>query len=358
MRVTEKKYGILAWPAYTNKNSNPYNYLIYNNIEQKGYKIIEFDFNIKNILKYVFSSDFKIFHIHWPTNILTYSTYLQARRRILMFKYFLILIRLLGKKVVWTVHNLNDHEKNHPELQKKLNNLLYKYVDGFISLNKNGLIQVESRATGRKKQQFKYIPHPHYKDYYENYIGKEKARDILGISKDKFVFLFIGQIRRYKNIIGLIDAFKQLKFDNKFLLIAGNVHHEIKEEIYLKLKTTQNVIFNNSFVKDSDLQLYLNSSDLVVTPYSDIFNSGSVFLNMSFNKPTLAPEIGIFPELKAQTGEFLIKLYKGNLSENDLEKAMLHVMEENPIEETDLSMFDLQIVAAETTAFYNTILGY
>ncbi len=351
------KYGILAWPAYATKANNPYNYLIYKEIEKSGYPVFEFDFNWRNVLKHSFSNKYKIFHIHWPSNILSYSTYQQASRRLILFHLFLIIIKIFRKKIIWTVHNLQAHESDHPRLQMKLDQILYQYVDGFISLNKKGLEQIQTKTSKKGTQKFKYIPHPHYQNYYDNNISKERAREILGIPKDKFVFLFIGQIRRYKNITGLIDAFNQLKNDKKFLLIAGNVHHEIKNEISQKVTAAKHILFHESFVKDADLQLYLNCSDLVVTPYSNIFNSGSVFLNMSFYKPTLAPEIGIFPELREQAGKSLIKLYKDTLSDKNLEDAMLEVIEDTQlIKETDLSMFDPQKIALETITFYNSLL--
>lgn len=49
------------------------------------------------------------------------------------------------------------------------------------------------------------IPHGHFLKY-ANLIDKDKARDVLGISKDKFVLLFFGQIKKVKGVDLLLKA--------------------------------------------------------------------------------------------------------------------------------------------------------
>lgn len=351
----DNKFGVLAWPAYANKASNPYNYLIYSNAEKEGYPVYEFDFNIKNILRFLYSRKYSIFHIHWPTNILTYSTYWQAKRRVIMLKYFLIIIKLFNKKVVWTVHNILGHESSHPSLQKDLNNVLYTYTDAFISLNKSGLKYIKAKALNKEKQIFAYIPHLSYSEYYPDIISKQDARKQLNITDDKFVFLFLGQIRKYKNIFGLVKAFKKVNIDNKFLLIAGKAHEELAEDLIKETENHSDILLKDGFVADNDLQIYLNACDLVVTPYSSIFNSGSVFLNLSFNKPTLAPKKGVFTELEKEIGNDFILLYDGKLSSIHLHSS-IQKLKGKSSEKLDLSRFYPENIAKETILLYQKLL--
>jgi beta-1,4-mannosyltransferase len=352
------KFGVLAWPAYSTKSNNPYNFLIYSEIEKMGHQVYEFDFNLKSIIEFSFSRKYMIFHIHWPSNILTWSTALQARRRLGMFYIFLKIIKISGKKVVWTVHNLQSHESEHPQLQQRLYKMLYRHVDGFISLNKNGLEYIKESSPDKKRQKFCYIPHPHYKGYYQNDLTRAEARSKLGITEEKKVFLFLGQIRRYKNVTGLITAFKALNLPDKLLLIAGKVHDEMQEEMARENKNNGNIIIHDIFIDDAELQIYFNSADLVVNPYTNIFNSGSVFLNMSFNKPTLAPAIGAFPEIQREIGDKYIKLYQDEMiSSSALYKSMQEALEEKEtLSDTDLSVFSSDQIAAETLKFYHQLL--
>lgn len=353
------KIGILAWPAFSTKKQNPYNYILYNNIESKGYQVYEFDITFGNMLKYSFFLNYKIFHIHWPTNIFFGKSELKNWLRLHLFFLFINWIKFLGKKVVWTVHNLEAHESRFSRLQKQLDAFLYQKVDGFISLNRSGLDLIKKKAKNKDRQGFAHILHPHYKDYYLNEVSRDEARRKLGVAADRFVFLFIGQIRGYKNVIGLVKAYKKLKNPKSTLLIAGSVHQEVKEELKESLENTDGIVLTNSFVNDEELQLYLNCADVVVTPYNRIFNSGSAFLNLSFSKPTLAPDVAAVAELKQLVGSRWIKTYKGQITAEVLEKRMEEVIRESydsAVSSPDCSSFDGETVALDTITFFNSLL--
>lgn len=352
-----KPAGILAWPAYATREGNPYNYILYSNIEKKGYKVHEFMFTPRCVLRALLFQNYKILHIHWPSSILSYSNHFKASLRLILFRLFINTIKLFNKKVIWTVHNLEAHESKNAALQKKMYSFLYKKADGFISLNRDGLKIIKEKAASAGRQKFCYIPHPHYRGYYPNETSMEAARKQLSVPAGKFVILFIGQIRTYKNVTGLIRAFKELDLENKYLLIAGGVHPEVRDQLFKEAEGLDEFQLNEKFLPDSELQVYLNASDLVVTPYSNIFNSGSVFLNLSFNKPTLAPALGIFPELREVAGPQYIKLFSGKLDSGQLLKSVVEVEAESDIVmQPDLSSFDPDHVASETIAFYEQFL--
>src|SRR5690606_14786350 len=115
--IKKNKLKVLAWPAYANKRENPYNYLLYHGIEKMGHEIFEFEFSIKNVLKFFFLRSFDILHIHWPNYILSVKGAIQAKRRLYTFFAFVQGIRMFNKKVVWTVHNLESHECDYTVLE-------------------------------------------------------------------------------------------------------------------------------------------------------------------------------------------------------------------------------------------------
>lgn len=353
-----KKFGILAWPAFSNKGDNPYNYFLYSNIEKNGTPVYEFQFDIKNILQSGFSKKYKILHFHWPNVVISAKTHFQASRRLYTFYFFLKIIKLLDKKIVWTVHNLEAHESRFPNLERKLSDILYENVDGFISLNKSGLKLIKERAKSKRRQSFTHIAHPHYKNFYLNTISKEEARETLQIDKDKFVFLFLGQIRPYKNVTGLIKAFKELNDENSILLIAGTLHRDMKNLISEEIENNDRIKLYDKFIKNEDLQYFLNSADIVVTPYNQIFNSGSVFLNLSFNKPTLAPELLIFKELEKTIGTQWIKIYSGSISGNVLLDSIKEIKQNSSeVDTPSLTAFNPETLAEQTTNFYSQLLN-
>jgi len=353
-------FGVYAWPAFSTKADNPYNYIIYDNIVKQGYSVYEFKLTLDCIIKCIFINNYKIFHIHWPSNILFGKNILLIKIRLYIFFIFINLIKIIGKKIVWTVHNLEAHESKFPHLQKALDDFLYKKVDGFISLNQPGLDIIKSKANKNNSQRFVHIFHPHYKEYYINTVNRQFARKILNVSPDKFVFLFLGQIRAYKNVIGLVKAYKEIKNSKVLLLIAGKVHEDIKIELNNVLNSCDNILFVNSFIKNEDLQFYFNCADVVVTPYNKIFNSGSAFLNLSFNKKTLAPNLWALAELKQVVGAQWIKTYQGELSTEDLENCMKEILFENTQSSPklpELDVFNPIRIATETISFYRSLIS-
>jgi glycosyltransferase involved in cell wall biosynthesis len=203
-----------------------------------------------------------------------------------------------------------------------------------------------------------YIPHPHYKNYYSNQITREEAREKLNIPGKYFVFLFLGQIRSYKNLPLLIKAFKSLNDKNTFLLIAGKVYKDVSSSFLKQLiGESENIRFYDSFIKDDEVQVFLNAANLVVLPYAKVFNSGSVFLNLSFNKPTLAPDIYAFSELKEEVGKRWIKTYNGTLCPEILETSMKETInDKKPSLKPDIGVYDPKKIAENTLNFYKSLL--
>lgn len=352
-----KPFGILGWPAYANRRDNPYNFLIYKNIENNGHPIYDFNFSLRNCVVWAFSQKYRIFHVHWPTYVLSTPTYISAFLHLVFFYFFVKISKTLNKKLVWTVHNLEAHESRFPTLQRRLEDLLYKDFDGFISLNEAGVDLIKSKLKNPDHQKVIHIQHPHYRGYYDNSMSMEAARKELEIPQEKFVILFIGQIRPYKNVPGLIKTFKELENQDKFLLIAGSAQREVREEMEDLIDDEKNIKVVNKFIKDEDLQLYLNSADLLVTPYDRIFNSGSLFLNLSFNKPTLAPGLASIPELQKIVGERWVQTYTGPFTSAILQQSINKLaLEKNNESTPDLSFFDPELISKKTADFYESLL--
>lgn len=354
----QKKFGISAWPAYETKKINPYNYLIYSEIEKQGYTISEFSTLKKNIFNFKYLKKHKIIHIHWPANYLLFGqNKFLVWLRIYKFYAYVRFVKLLQIKLVWTVHNLNSHESEFPEQEKVLHRILYKFMDGFISMNRSGLDQIKENIHNGNVQKTIYIPHPNYKGYYANAIEKNEAREKLHISAESSVFLFLGQIRKYKNLPSLIEAFQQLNFPGKVLLIAGELHQEVKKEVLSSIGANREIVFYNGFIKDEDLQIFLNAADIVVTPYKKIFNSGSILLNLSFDRPTLAPDLYAIADMKEHVGKKWMKTYDTDISSEVLLKAIKEVKaEEEERGLPNLRFTSPEIIAKQTIQFYKLLL--
>ncbi len=147
------------------------------------------------------------------------------------------------------------------------------------------------------------IPHGHYRGFYKNNIPASEAKKQLGIANDDYVFLFFGNIRAYKGLEELVEAFQRLqkKHSSITLLIAGRgLDKDIHEYINEKVKHSDKIIAHIKFINDDDVQLFLNASNVMVLPYKSVLTSGAALLALSFLKPVIAPRIGLIPELVDQ----------------------------------------------------------
>jgi glycosyltransferase involved in cell wall biosynthesis len=160
----------------------------------------------------------------------------------------------------------------------------------------------------------KVVPEGSYVNYYTNSTNREEARKRLKIEKDRKVLLYLGYIKPYKGISELLDEFQQ-SFQNEadtLLLIAGqvmdkNYFNSIKE------RAGKQVQIFDRFIEDDELQYFMHAADIVILPFKKIENSGSVILAMGFEKPVIAPKMGVLTErLKAQPN----LLYQEHISES------------------------------------------
>ncbi|EOR23317.1 glycosyltransferase [Niallia nealsonii AAU1] len=342
---------IIAWPAFKNKKQNPYNWLLYTNIEKNNVKVDDF-----TIYNGIFKK-YNIFHIHWPDTILNNSkNIIIVRVKALVIFTLIKLMKARGTKIVWTVHNLKTHEEYFNKFEKKYWQRFLMLIDGTINLTESGYNEMLRQYDFHFSKKNAIVPHGHYIDVYENNISKYSAKDILGIPRDSQVITFIGQIREYKNVTKLIEIYQKIHQENIFLIIAGKPKNSMLLEEILKVSNNNDKIkLFLDFIPDQDMQLYLNSSDIIVLPYKDILNSGSALLSLSFGKPILVPNKGALRELKKDIGEEWVLTYEGELTSQLLVQALKEV-EKRFNYTVDLSSLDWDRLADQTIKFYKDLL--
>ena len=106
---------VLVFP----KDKNPYQELLYAPLRKKDIKIKYVSPDLNSQLKSLLSllplllywrvRNYKIFHLHWTGRFATSFKILKPFYT-LYFVFFLVYIRSLGYRLVWTVHNVLPHE--------------------------------------------------------------------------------------------------------------------------------------------------------------------------------------------------------------------------------------------------------
>jgi beta-1,4-mannosyltransferase len=287
------KKTVLVYPWTTN---NPYQSLLKENLKVHGittYSCISF-FMLLDIFK--LKPD--IVHLHWLHSFYTGKTIITSHLRPLILWAQLIVMKSLNIRIVWTAHNVTDHENINPKLAHFCTNLVIKHASKIIvHCNKANELLAEEYSNFILEKSIT-IPHGNYIDVYSNDLNPKEARKILKLNDQDFIFLFIGSIRKNKGAIDLIKAFKTIRRENVKLLIAGMPSSEsIRIELEEASKNEDNIISNFEFIPENDMQLYYNAANVLVLPYHQILTSGVALLGMSFGKPIIATRVGCLPEI-------------------------------------------------------------
>ena len=301
-----------------------------------------------------------VLHLHWTHPFLLGNDCVISIFMSTCFVVELLIVKLLGIKVIWTVHNLLEHEKRVPQVEIFFNRILVRLYDQLIvhcSFAREAVIQ-SYHLPDRYKDKICVIPHGNYIDSYENQVTREKARAKLGLGDGDLVFLYFGMIRAYKGVLRLINAFRKLHSRQVRLLIVGNPANEtFRKELMECCKSDSRIRAFLQFVPAKDIQLYMNACDVVVLPFHDILTSGSALLAMSFGKPVIAPRLGCIPEVLDSEGAFLYnyKEREGLLKAiQEASVANLGAMGKHNYDKT--KRFDWNVIAQKTHELYQLCL--
>lgn len=265
-----------------------------------------------------------ILHLHWiHTFIDTDRTALRALLGIRLLVEIAI-VRLLGAEVVWTVHNVTEHENRSPRTERVLRHVVARttkriivHCDAAIPI-----IRDAYRLPPETIEKIRVVPHGNYVGCYPNQLSKAEARAELDIPSDAVVFLYFGIIRRYKNVPRLIETFRSLEIDDGRLLVVGNPwSDELEADVVAARGTDRRIRTVLEYVPDEQVQLYMNAADAVVLPFESVLTSGSALLGMSFGRALVVPDIGCVGSLVSDRGAIAYDPSDSNAVESALREA-------------------------------------
>jgi beta-1,4-mannosyltransferase len=210
--------------------------------------------------------------------------------------------RQLGYRIVWTLHNLYPHERPFPRIDHLARLLVADQADVVLA-------HCEHAADLARKrfycQNVRVVPHGNFIDVFPNDLTKAEARTRLGLGVDDFVYLFFGNARAYKAIEVLIDAFASLRAEDAVL---GLMMRDAFDPAYGRRLTElagnrggSVRVWTSSFFAAEEFQVYLNSADVVVLPFSEVLTSGSAITALGFGCPLVVPALGCLSELVDDT---------------------------------------------------------
>jgi len=243
----------------------------------------------------------KLFHILWNNKFQLFD------RTLLMLYY-----RLLGKKIVFTAHNVNAGKRdlNDSWLNRLSLKIQYELCDHILVHTHP--MRSELVADFRiPKEKVSVIPFGLNNTIPNTSLSSAEAKRQLGVDDKDKTLLFFGNIAPYKGLEYLVAAFVELltKDLSYRLLIVGSPKHSRDywnhiQQIISRNRVESRVIAKIEYVPDEATEVYFKAADVSILPYVHVFQSGVLFLGYSFGLPAIAADVGNLKEeiVEGETG--------------------------------------------------------
>jgi len=202
-------------------------------------------------------------------------------------------------------------------------------------------------------------------------LSSSDAKRRLGLGDSDRALLFFGNIAPYKGLDCLIAAFIEAlrKNGNYHLIIAGR--RKGSEDYWRQIQETINrsglsekIVQRIEYIPDEQTEIYFKAADVLVLPYTHIFQSGVLFLGYGFGLPVIAADVGSLREeiVEGETGfifkrgdsvalaETMARYFESDLFRN-LEARRTKIVE------YATGQYSWSTVAARTTRVYSHLLG-
>lgn len=258
------------------------------NFHQFYNKIYSNDNRILRAFRYIIGSVRSIFHAKISgSKICHFHIFHPNLLNIVDF----LLVKILSMKLVYTIHDVISFDDKMSN--KKLNKWLFKRADKLLTHNSfSRKILLENYYL----TDVEIVPHGNYIPFVKLNVDKSDSRKKIGIDESKKVLLFFGMIKKNKGLDVLLKSLKEVVKNNQdlVLVVAGRAWKDdfsYYQKIINDNKLSDYCIIHNYFISHEDVKFYYSAADLVVLPYTRIYQSGVLLMSMSYNKPVLVSDL-------------------------------------------------------------------
>jgi glycosyltransferase involved in cell wall biosynthesis len=253
------------------------------------------------LISYAATAQPKLFHLLWNNKFELFD------RTLLMLYY-----RMLRKKIILTVHNVNagKRDSNDSSLNRLSLRLQYNFCHHIFVHTERMRSELVSDFR-IPKSKVSVIPFGINNTVPNTALSTEEAKQRTGVSSGDKALLFFGNIAPYKGLEHLISAFSALLSKDRSyrLIIVGrpkgseNYWKQIQQAI-ARSGIRDRIIQRIEYIPDEETELFFKAADVLILPYTRVFQSGVLFLAYSFGLPAIAADVGTLREeiVEGETG--------------------------------------------------------
>lgn len=289
------------------ETTNPYIKMLHESLERTpGVQPLTFSY------RRALFGGYDVVHLHWPEAILAGRTPLRRFARDLLAHAYLLRLWAFRVPVVRTVHNL--------DLPTGLNRIELAYLRGIDRLTTLRILLNETtQGHVARGVPVALIPHGHYRDWYAEYPKRPASPGRIG---------FIGLIRRYKNVTGLVEAYSAARtIDPRVTLSVAGLpsSDELASEIIAAAEGVPAVTLDFRFLDDADFVATATACELLVLPYHHMHNSGVVLAALSLERPVLVPDNPTTRAIQEEIGPGWVVTFDGEFTGETIMRALAEV---------------------------------
>jgi len=259
-------------------------------LKSKAFRIFRY---YLRLLAYTARAEPKIFHILWNNKFEIFD------RTILTLYY-----KMMGKDLVLTAHNVNIRSRDGTDnwLNRCSLRIQYRLVD-HIFVHTRKMKSELIAGFGVAEDKVSVIPFGINNTVRNTNMTSGEAKRMLGIGDTDKTILCYGQIAPYKGLDYVISAFGALlKGAGCYrLIIAGKP--KWNETYWRQIKQLirdngvgHRIVERIEHVPDEETELYFKAADVLVLSYTQVFQSGVLFLGYSFGLPAIVADVGSLKE--------------------------------------------------------------
>jgi glycosyltransferase involved in cell wall biosynthesis len=219
--------------------------------------------------------------------------------------------------IIWTVHNVDNHDSRRPALSRAARRVLVSGVDGVHYLSEAARQESEARWPSLRRRAVAVTLHGDYREVAST-TPQADARQRFGIGAEDRLICFVGKVRPYKGLDDLVVAFAGVTDPAARLLIAG----ELSPEVGTWGVDDGRVTTVLRRLTQDEIDAAICAADVVVLPYRRVSSSGAAVLALTLDRPVLVPAMGAMPELARAVGDGWVMTYDGPITSATLERAL------------------------------------
>ena len=298
VRMRYSSLRVLSLPG-KDFGGNPYIKLFCESLERAGMLVVNIHTSHGKCFR------FDVLHIHWPEFYVVERPIYIALILAPTVLVYMIVTKLLRKKIVWTVHDVMPMKRRHPRLLRIYLLCIRVLVDAYVFMSPSSESEFVKLFPRAKKRAW-HVPHGPYPVAPVSPERRAELRERLSGGANCLLVGFLGEIRPYKNpeVLAYLPHQDSIGREIK-IVVAGAIDstYDTKEiEASLSRIPLKHLMRITDRLSDQRLADMIGAVDVVLLPYLRGSNSGFSMLVLSCGQRLLCSALPIFRDLTNRPG--------------------------------------------------------